>query len=151
MQIVLFLLPLTFFGLGPAIVSSRNSLQRNRSRENQKIIKQIRYVLKVSKFQKENMKSSHFPKSERKNLKNSVLNTQDRIFQIFSFRFWEVRRLHIFLLKFADLQDWHFEKEKNSAKNVTGLSSNKLGQVPKEQQCSHFMHIFAWYQVDEKD
>ena len=33
------------------------------------------FYLKVSKFQKENMKSSHFPKSERKNLKNSVLNT----------------------------------------------------------------------------
>ena len=47
-------------------------------------------LLKVSKFQKENMKSSHFPKFERKNLKNSVLSIQDRIFQIFSFRFWEV-------------------------------------------------------------
>ena len=32
-------------------------------------------ILKVNKFQNENMKSSHFPKSERKNLKNSVLNT----------------------------------------------------------------------------
>ena len=50
------------------------------------------------------MKSSHFSKSEQKNLKNSVLSIQDRIFQIFSFRFWEVRRLHIFLLKFTDLQ-----------------------------------------------
>ena len=66
-------------------------------------IKLMTHMLKVSKFQKENMKSSHFPKSEQKNLKNSVLSIQDRIFQIFSFRFWEVRRLHIFLLKFTDL------------------------------------------------
>ena len=45
------------------------------------------YMLKVSKFQNENMKSSHFPKSERKNLKNSVLSIQGRIFQIFRSNF----------------------------------------------------------------
>ena len=43
--------------------------------------------LKVSKFQNENMKSSHFPKSERKNLKNSALSIQGRIFQIFRSNF----------------------------------------------------------------
>ena len=40
-------------------------------------------LLKVSKFQNENMKSSHCPKYERKNLKNSVLSIQDKKFQIF--------------------------------------------------------------------
>jgi hypothetical protein len=39
--------------------------------------------LKVNKFQNENMKSSHCPKYERKNLKNSALSVQGRIFQIF--------------------------------------------------------------------
>ena len=37
----------------------------------------------VSKFQNENMKSSHCPKYERKNLKNSALSIQGKIFQIF--------------------------------------------------------------------
>ena len=45
-------------------------------------------LLKVRKFQNENMKSSHCPKYERKNLKNSALSIQGRIFQIFSFIFW---------------------------------------------------------------
>ena len=40
-------------------------------------------AVKVSKFQNENMKSSHCPKYEQKNLKISVLSVQDRIFQIF--------------------------------------------------------------------
>ena len=39
--------------------------------------------IKVNKFQNENMKSSHCPKYERKNLKNSALSIQGRIFQIF--------------------------------------------------------------------
>ena len=39
--------------------------------------------LKVSKFQNENMKSSHCPKYERKNLKNSALSIHGKIFQIF--------------------------------------------------------------------
>ena len=45
--------------------------------------KETNVQLKVSKFQNENIKSSHFPKSERKNLKNSVLSIQGKIFQIF--------------------------------------------------------------------
>ena len=41
-------------------------------------------VLKVSKFQNENMKSSqHCPKYEQKKMKNSALSIQGRIFQIF--------------------------------------------------------------------
>ena len=54
--------------------------------------------LKVRKFQNEYMKSSHCPKYERKNLKNSAP------FQIFSFIFWAMRRLHTFILKFPDHQ-----------------------------------------------
>ena len=38
-------------------------------------------ILKVRKFQNENMKLSHCLKYERKNLKNSVLRIQDKIFQ----------------------------------------------------------------------
>ena len=41
------------------------------------------YFLKVNKFQNENMKSSHCPKYERKNLKNSAQSVQGRNFQIF--------------------------------------------------------------------
>ena len=40
-------------------------------------------TLKVSKFQNENTKSSHCPKYERKDLKNSALSIQGKIFQIF--------------------------------------------------------------------
>ena len=40
-------------------------------------------TLKVSKFQNESINSSHCPKYERKNLKNSVLSIQDKNFQIF--------------------------------------------------------------------
>ena len=43
----------------------------------------LRLFLKVSKFQNENMKSSHCPKYERKNLKNSALSIQGKNFQIF--------------------------------------------------------------------
>ena len=41
------------------------------------------YFLKVNKFQNENMKSSHCPKYEQKNLKNSAQSVQGRNFQIF--------------------------------------------------------------------
>ena len=40
-------------------------------------------LVKVRKFQNENMKSSHFPKYEQKSLKNSALSVQGRMFQIF--------------------------------------------------------------------
>ena len=40
-------------------------------------------MLKVSKFQNEDMKPSHCPKYERKNLKSSAPIIQGRIFQIF--------------------------------------------------------------------
>ena len=40
-------------------------------------------MLKVRKFQNENMKSSHCPKYERKNLKNSALGIQSNIFKFF--------------------------------------------------------------------
>ena len=40
-------------------------------------------TLKVNKFRNYNKKSSHCPKYERKNLKNSALSIQGRIFQIF--------------------------------------------------------------------
>ena len=53
------------------------------------------------------MKLSHCPKYERQNLKKSALSIQSRIFQIFLFIFWSMRRLHIFTLKFPDLQLSH--------------------------------------------
>ena len=46
-------------------------------------LRSFKWLLKVSKFQNENMKSSHCPKYERKNLKNSALSIQGRIFQNF--------------------------------------------------------------------
>ena len=42
-------------------------------------------VVKVRKFQNKNMKSSHCPKYQRKNLKNSVLSIQGRILHFFFF------------------------------------------------------------------
>ena len=53
-------------------------------------------------LQLKSMKSSHFAQ-RTKNLKNSALNTQGKVFQIFLFIFWAMRRLHIFILKFIDL------------------------------------------------
>ena len=54
----------------------------------------ICHYVKVSKFQNGNMKSSHCPKYERKNLKNSALSIQGRIFQNFrSYIYWAMRRL----------------------------------------------------------
>ena len=49
------------------------------------------------------MKSSHCPKYERKNLKNSALMYSGQNFSSFWFIFWAKRRLHIFILKFPDL------------------------------------------------
>ena len=47
------------------------------------VLIQTRCLLKVSKFQNENMKPLHCPKYERKNLKNSALSIQGKNFQIF--------------------------------------------------------------------
>ena len=53
------------------------------------------------------------PKTWTKNLKKSVLSIQDRIFQIFSFILWAMRRLHIFILKFPALRkDWLLQLQK---------------------------------------
>ena len=50
------------------------------------------------------MKSSHCRKYKRNFLKHSALSIQGRMFQIFLFIFWPMGRLHIFILKFPDLQ-----------------------------------------------
>ena len=50
------------------------------------------------------MKSSHCPKYEQKKLKNSALKCSGQNFSNFLFIFWAMGQLHIFILKFSDLQ-----------------------------------------------
>ena len=82
-------------------------------------------LLKVRKFQKENMELSHCPKYERK-ISNSALNTCGRIFQIFSFIFWAIRRLYIFILKFIDLYygSNDFTGKETGKKHLCDISEN---------------------------
>ena len=44
-------------------------------------------------------------------MKNSAVNTKAEFFNFFSFIFWAMRQLHIFILKFIDLYEWTMEEE----------------------------------------
>ena len=50
-------------------------------------------------------------KIRTKNLKKSAVNTKAEFFKFFSFIFWAMRQLHIFILKFIDLYEWTMEEE----------------------------------------
>ena len=66
------------------------------------------------------------PKIWTKNFKNSALNTWGRIFQIFSFIFWAIRRLYIFILKFIDLYygSNDFTGKETGKKHLCDISEN---------------------------
>ena len=84
----------------------------------------FKWLLKVSKFQNENMKWSHCPKYERKNLKNSVLSIQDKNFQNFSSYFGQCDD---FILSFWNLLTFrHSTVNNRTALLVTCLCSTSI-------------------------
>ena len=62
------------------------------------------YVLKVSYFQNELMKSSFLPRYEQKIARISALCSDGRNLDNFLLVFWEKRRLHKLILKITDLE-----------------------------------------------
>ena len=78
-------------------------------------------VLKVRKFQNENMKSSHCPKYEWKKLKNSALSFRAGIFKFFQLYFWQCDDFKYFHSEISwplALISTHFGRAKISLLNI---------------------------------